>query len=74
LRAGLALAPAAAGKYPLDEAGCHRALAELLATTGSKAEARSEFERAIALYRAVKSSGIWLERAQAGLTKLLSLP
>jgi len=70
LREGLALAPSAAGKYPLDEAACHRALGEVLARAGKTAGAREALERAVQLYRDAKAAGPWLARAQVGLAEL----
>ncbi len=70
LREGLALAPKAEGKYPLDEAACHRALGETLARAGKGAEARAALERAVELYGATKAAGPWLARVRVGLAEL----
>ncbi len=70
LRAGLALAPNAAGKYPLDEAACHRVLGDALLRRNALADARAEYEKAIAAYAEGKVEGPWLARARVGLAEV----
>ncbi len=60
------------GMRPL-QAHCHRSLGKLYATIGRRAEARTEMDTAIALYRAMAMT-LWLPEAEAALARVEGRP
>jgi hypothetical protein len=51
------------------QAHCHHSLGKLYATIGRRAEARTELETAIKLYRAMEMT-LWLPQAEAALAQV----